>query len=83
MKSLFGKLLASTLLAGMFAISAPASAADVNGLPVDILCHTLENAVNSLLALDQASLLPQASRLVDQMIGMGCSANMIPTLPLP
>ncbi|HEY4317240.1 MAG TPA: hypothetical protein VGN04_06545 [Herbaspirillum sp.] len=83
MKSLFGKLLASTLFAGMLAMSAPASAAAIDGLPVNILCQTLQNGVDSLLALDQTSLLAQARGLVDQMIGLGCPANMIPSLPLP
>jgi hypothetical protein len=81
-KALFGKILASTLFAGMLAISAPASAADANSVQVNILCHTLENAVNSLLALDQTSMLSQATRLVDQMIDLGCPADMIPALPM-
>ncbi|RXZ38941.1 hypothetical protein D9O50_05500 [Oxalobacteraceae bacterium CAVE-383] len=80
MKSLFGKLLASTMFAGMLAISVPASAAP-NGPPVNILCQMLQNSVNALLQVGEESVLGQAAGLVNQMVSMGCPGDMIPILP--
>ena len=80
MKTLFGKLFASALFAGALAISAPAFAANA-GQATNILCYTLQSAVNSLLNVGQPALLEQATKLVVQMVNIGCPVDMIPAIP--
>jgi hypothetical protein len=74
MTSLFGKLLTPTLLVGMLAISAPASADDNS-------CEDLAKSINAILALNKSDLLPVADKLVDRMEFIGCDPALIPVVP--
>jgi hypothetical protein len=81
MQSFLSKALATTLFAGTLAISGSVSANETSGAPLNILCQNLQNGVNALLDVGSDATLAQATGLVNKMIGMGCSADMIPALP--
>jgi hypothetical protein len=81
MQSYFSKTLATSLFVGMLAIGGSATAGDMNAATQNILCQNLQNGVNALLDVGNDATLAQAAGLVNQMIGMGCSADMIPALP--
>jgi hypothetical protein len=81
MQSFLSKALATTLFAGTLAISGSISANAADGVPTNILCQNLQNGVNALLDVGNDATLAQAAGLVKQMVGMGCSADLIPALP--